>query len=77
MAHQRWHTLTIDLQHGVVDYAAMVTMLQAISTTQTVRVVRVPWLEPGIILKRLDTGAGASNHRCVCKTPARPDRQVG
>ena len=26
-------TLTIDLQHGVVDYQAMVGMLQAISTT--------------------------------------------
>jgi 4-hydroxy-2-oxoheptanedioate aldolase len=33
MAHQGWDTLTIDLQHGVIDYAAMVTMLQAISTT--------------------------------------------
>jgi len=33
MAHEGWDTLTIDLQHGVIDYAAMVTMLQAISTT--------------------------------------------
>ena len=33
MAHQGWDSLTIDLQHGVVDYQAMVTMLQAISTT--------------------------------------------
>ena len=51
MAHQGWDTLTIDMQHGVIDYAAMVTMLQAISTTPTVPVVRVPWLEPGIIMK--------------------------
>ena len=29
MAHQGWDSLTIDLQHGVVDYPAMVTMLQA------------------------------------------------
>ena len=57
MAHQGWDTLTIDLQHGVIDYAAMVTMLQAISTTPTVPVVRVPWLEPGIIMKSLDAGA--------------------
>ena len=42
MAHQGWDTLTIDLQHGVVDYQAMVGMLQAISTTETVPVVRVP-----------------------------------
>ncbi len=59
MAHQGWDTLTIDLQHGVIDYAAMVTMLQAISTTATVPVVRVPWLEPGIVMKTLDAGAYA------------------
>ena len=57
MAHQGWDSLTIDLQHGVVDYQAMVTMLQAISTTSTVPVVRVPWLEPGILMKTLDAGA--------------------
>ena len=57
MAHQGWDSLTIDLQHGVVDYQAMVTMLQAISTTDTVPVVRVPWLEPGILMKTLDAGA--------------------
>lgn len=56
MAHQGWDTLTIDLQHGVVDYQAMVGMLQAISTTATVPIVRVPWLEPGIIMKTLDAG---------------------
>ena len=59
MAHQGWDSLTIDLQHGVVDYQAMVGMLQAISTTPTVPVVRVPWLEPGIIMKTLDAGAYA------------------
>lgn len=59
MAHQGWDSLTIDLQHGVIDYQAMVTMLQAISTTPTVPVVRVPWLEPGILMKTLDAGAYA------------------
>ncbi|MCK9685000.1 HpcH/HpaI aldolase family protein [Scleromatobacter humisilvae] len=57
MAHQGWDSLTIDLQHGVVDYASMVPMLQAISTTDTVPVVRVPWLEAGILMKTLDAGA--------------------
>jgi len=42
-----------------VDYQKMVTMLQAISTTDTVPVVRVPWLEPGILMKSLDAGAQA------------------
>jgi len=59
MARQGWDSLTIDLQHGVVDYQKMVTMLQAISTTDTVPVVRVPWLEPGILMKSLDAGAQA------------------
>ena len=57
MAHQGWDSLTIDLQHGVVDYADMLRMLQAISTTATVPIVRVPWLEPGILMKALDAGA--------------------
>lgn len=57
MAHQGWDSLTIDLQHGVIDYNSMVPMLQAVSTTDTVPVVRVPWLEPGILMKALDAGA--------------------
>lgn len=57
MAHQGWDSLTVDLQHGVVDYQAMVSLLQAVSTTPTVPVVRVPWLEPGILMKALDAGA--------------------
>ena len=59
MAHQGWDSLTIDLQHGVVDYQAMVPMLQAISTTDTVPVVRVPWLDPSALMKALDAGAAA------------------
>lgn len=57
MAHQGWDTLTIDLQHGLIDGQAMVAMLQAIGTTPTVPIVRVPWLEPGILMKALDAGA--------------------
>ena len=59
MAHQGWDTLTIDMQHGVIDYPAMVAMLQAMSATATMPVVRVPWLEPSIIMKTLDAGAQA------------------
>ena len=57
MAHQGWDSLTIDMQHGVVDYQVAVNMLTAISTTDTVPVVRVPWLDPGILMKMLDAGA--------------------
>jgi 4-hydroxy-2-oxoheptanedioate aldolase len=57
MAHQPWDSLTIDMQHGVVDYSAMVGMLQAISTRPPVPLARVPWLEAGIVQKTLDAGA--------------------
>jgi 4-hydroxy-2-oxoheptanedioate aldolase len=59
MAHQGWDALTIDMQHGVVDYQQAVNMLTAISTTDTVPMVRVPWLDPGIIMKMFDAGAYA------------------
>lgn len=57
MAHQGWDSVTVDMQHGVVDYQTMVAMLQAISTTDAVPMVRVPWLEAGIVMKSLDAGA--------------------
>ena len=59
MAHQGWDTLTIDMQHGLIDDAALVTMLQAMQATPTMPVVRVPWLEPAGIMKTLDAGAQA------------------
>src|ERR1700722_13339287 len=57
MAHLGWDTLVVDMQHGVIDYQQMVTMLQGISTTNVVPLVRVPWNEPAAIMKALDAGA--------------------
>ena len=57
MAHAGWDSLTVDMQHGVVDYNATLAMLTAISTTPAMPLVRVPWLDPGIIMKVLDAGA--------------------
>jgi 4-hydroxy-2-oxoheptanedioate aldolase len=57
MAHAGWDSLTVDMQHGVVDYQAALGMLTAISTTATIPLVRVPWLDSGIIMKMLDAGA--------------------
>ncbi|WP_354682463.1 aldolase/citrate lyase family protein [Cupriavidus necator] len=57
MAHQGWDSLTVDLQHGALDYADALALLTAISTTNTMPVVRVPWNEPGILMKILDAGA--------------------
>lgn len=57
MAHQGFDSLTIDLQHGLIDYQAAVGMMQAIATTPTPTLVRVAWNEPGSIMKALDAGA--------------------
>ncbi len=57
MAHQGWGSLTVDCQHGLIDYAMATHMLQAISTTDVTPMVRVPWCEPGIVMKMLDAGA--------------------
>ena len=57
MAHQGWDSLTIDMQHGVIDYQSSVEMLTAISTTDTVPILRVPWLDPAYLMKALDAGA--------------------
>jgi 4-hydroxy-2-oxoheptanedioate aldolase len=57
MAHVGWDSLVVDLQHGVIDYQAMVGMLQGISTTNVVPIVRVPWNDPAAIMKALDAGA--------------------
>lgn len=57
MAHQGFDWVCIDMQHGVIDYQVALTMLQAIGSTATIPIVRVPWNEPGIIGKALDAGA--------------------
>ena len=56
MANQGWDSLTIDMQHGVIDYVDALPMLQAISTTDVTPLVRVNWNEPGSIMKILDAG---------------------
>lgn len=57
LAHTGFDACTIDMQHGLADYQTAVTMLQAINTTETVPLVRVPWNEPILIMRMLDAGA--------------------
>ncbi len=57
MARQGFDALCIDMQHGLIDYNDVWPMLQGISQTDTVPVVRVPWNDPAIIMKVLDAGA--------------------
>ncbi|MDC0513867.1 aldolase/citrate lyase family protein [Pelagibacteraceae bacterium] len=89
MANQNWDSLTLDMQHGVVDYSHAISMLQAISTTNVVPMARVNWNEPGQIMKILDAGAygiicpmvsnrkEAENFVQACMYPPRGYRSYG
>ena len=57
MAHCGWDSLTIDMQHGLVDYSNALPILQTISTTDVTPLARVNWNEPGQIMKILDAGS--------------------
>ena len=57
LAHQGWDSLTVDLQHGGSDFTAICAMFAAISTTNTVPLMRVSWNTPGDVMRALDAGA--------------------
>ena len=57
MAAQGYDSVTVDVQHGALDYSSLLPMLQAMRASGVVPMARVPWLEPGIIMKALDAGA--------------------
>jgi 4-hydroxy-2-oxoheptanedioate aldolase len=89
MAHQGYDSLTIDLQHGAMSYETAFAMLQAISTTGTVPLARVPWHDPGLMMKLLDAGAyglicpmvdsaaTAEAFVAACRYPPRGTRSFG
>ena len=57
MADQGFDSITIDMQHGLIDQDSMVCMLQAMRASGTVPFVRVAALDPALIMKALDAGA--------------------
>jgi 4-hydroxy-2-oxoheptanedioate aldolase len=57
MAKGGFDSLTVDMQHGIQDYASAVACFQALGAHPVVPMARVPWNEPGIIGKVLDAGA--------------------
>ncbi len=57
LAHAGFDWLCLDMQHGMLDYDDVKHMLTAISTSNTMPFVRVPWNEPYEIMKVLDAGA--------------------
>lgn len=55
-ASQGFDYVCVDQQHGAVDYPDMVTMFQAIDPWAP-PLTRIPWNDPGTIMKALDAGA--------------------
>lgn len=70
MAAQGFDSLTVDLQHGFLDYTDAKGMLQAIRASGVTPLARAPWLEPGIIMKLLDAGA----YGIICPMINTPDQ---
>ena len=57
MAAQGYDSLTIDVQHGALDYGDALPMFQAMRASGVFLMARAPWREPGVIMKLLDAGA--------------------
>ncbi len=57
MSLNKFDSITIDLQHGLIDYQIALNMLQVFAKIDATPMVRVPWNEPGIIMKMLDAGS--------------------
>ena len=57
LAEQEFDSLTVDMQHGLSDIGDAIAVFQAIRASGVTPLTRVPWLEPGIIMKSLDMGA--------------------
>lgn len=57
MAAQGYDAISIDWQHGALDYSDVLPMFQAMRASGTVIGARVPWLDPAAVMKALDAGA--------------------
>jgi 4-hydroxy-2-oxoheptanedioate aldolase len=57
MAQQGYDALTVDVQHGALDYGDALPMLQAMRASGVFPMARASWREPGIVMKLLDAGA--------------------
>ena len=55
MGRAGFDLMTIDLQHGLIDYQTALTMIQVLQGLPAPVLARVPWNEPGIIAKVLDS----------------------
>ncbi|GAB4550139.1 MAG: aldolase/citrate lyase family protein [Anaerolineae bacterium] len=57
MAQAGYDSLTVDVQHGLMDYQGALAQIQALSAAHAPVMARVAWNEPSQIMKLLDAGA--------------------
>ncbi|GAA2783826.1 aldolase/citrate lyase family protein [Saccharopolyspora taberi] len=57
MGRSGFDWVCIDTQHGLIGSDSVPSMVQALALAGTPAVVRVPWNQPGDIMKALDAGA--------------------
>jgi 4-hydroxy-2-oxoheptanedioate aldolase len=84
-----YDSVTVDLQHGVIGFDSALPMLQALSATPAIPIVRVPTNDGAQIMRALDAGAygiicpmistAEDAQRLVraCRYPPNGDRSFG
>jgi 4-hydroxy-2-oxoheptanedioate aldolase len=55
-AHEGFDAVTLDLQHGLIDYDTAVPMVASLAARQVVPMVRTPALDEAAVMKLLDAG---------------------
>lgn len=70
VGHSGVHSVTVDMQHGMLDFQDALHMLQAISATPAIPLVRVPGLDPARIMQLLDAGA----YGIICPMISTPEQ---
>ena len=89
MAHGGFDALVLDMQHGLMDRAGLLVMLQAMEAAGLPGLVRASWNEPAALMQALDAGAYGvicpmlgSREACeafvaACRYPPRGIRSFG
>jgi 4-hydroxy-2-oxoheptanedioate aldolase len=70
VGHSGVHSVTVDMQHGMLDFSDAMPMLQAISATSATPLVRVPSLDTAQIMQMLDAGA----YGVICPMISTPEQ---
>jgi 4-hydroxy-2-oxoheptanedioate aldolase len=74
MGRAGFDLMTVDLQHGLIDYQTALAMVQVLQGLPAPVMARVPWNEPGILMKCLD--AGVSGVICPMVNTAEDARRL-